>query len=220
MKKLITLPLLISMTGLLFANQSLAITQSQMQMRATATCDSYASMSRIASPGVVYEVCLNGAKESMQGRNSACESKIRQFNKQADTLHGMERAEYIEISQAYRMGCNVGKQTPKINSENKQAIAKPLSQKEIEERQEIQNYSMEIRNAFSQIRSGSPDLTGQKCSIKVWFSQSGNVLSIKVESGDNDACSYVLKRTQKIKLSAMNDSQYKVFRNTPIDFSF
>lgn len=46
MKKLITLPLLISMTGLLFANQSLAITQSQMQMRATATCDSYASMSR------------------------------------------------------------------------------------------------------------------------------------------------------------------------------
>lgn len=127
MKKLITLPLLISMTGLLFANQSLAITQSQMQMRATATCDSYASMSRIASPGVVYEVCLNGAKESMQG---------------------------------------------------------------------------------------------QKCSIKVWFSQSGNVLSIKVESGDNDACSYVLKRTQKIKLSAMNDSQYKVFRNTPIDFSF
>ena len=103
MKKLITLPLLISMTGLLFANQSLAITQSQMQMRATATCDSYASMSRIASPGVVYEVCLNGAKESMQGRNSACESKIRQFNKQADTLHGMERAEYIEISQAYRM---------------------------------------------------------------------------------------------------------------------
>lgn len=59
MKKLITLPLLISMTGLLFANQSLAITQSQMQMRATATCDSYASMSRIASPGVVYEVCLN-----------------------------------------------------------------------------------------------------------------------------------------------------------------
>ncbi|WP_306805054.1 cell envelope integrity TolA C-terminal domain-containing protein, partial [Escherichia coli] len=129
-------------------------------------------------------------------------------------------AEYIEISQAYRMGCNVGKQTPKINSENKQAIAKPLSQKEIEERQEIQNYSMEIRNAFSQIRSGAPDLTGQKCSIKVWFSQSGNVLSIKVESGDNDACSYVLKRTQKIKLSAMNDSQYKVFRNTPIDFSF
>ncbi len=155
MKKLITLPLLISMTGLLFANQSLAITQSQMQMRATATCDSYASMSRIASPGVVY----------------------------------------------------VGKQTPKINSENKQAIAKPLSQKEIEERQEIQNYSMEIRNAFSQIRSGAPDLTGQKCSIKVWFSQSGNVLSIKVESGDNDACSYVLKRTQKIKLSAMNDNQ-------------
>ena len=54
MKKLITLPLLISMTGLLFANQSLAITQSQMQMRATATCYSYASMSRIASPGVVY----------------------------------------------------------------------------------------------------------------------------------------------------------------------
>ncbi len=108
----------------------------------------------------------------------------------------------------------------RANSESKPAIAKPLSQKEIKERQEIQSYGMEIRNAFGQIRSGAPDLTGQKCSIKVWFSQSGNVLSTKVESGDNDACSYVLKRTQKIKLSAMNDSQYKVFRNTPIDFSF
>ena len=43
---------------------------------------------------------------------------------------------------------------------------------------------------------------------------------LNVPFGDNDACSYVLKRTQKIKLSAMNDSQYKVFRNTPIDFSF
>ncbi|QLS57494.1 hypothetical protein HV314_25640 (plasmid) [Citrobacter sp. RHBSTW-00887] len=43
MKNSTTLPLLISIAGLLFANQSLAITQSQMQMRVTATCDSYAN---------------------------------------------------------------------------------------------------------------------------------------------------------------------------------
>jgi len=54
-------------------------------------------------------MCLNGANESMQGRNSVCENKIKQFSEQADALSGMERAEYIEIAQAYRMGCNAGR---------------------------------------------------------------------------------------------------------------
>ncbi|MEQ6276989.1 hypothetical protein [Kluyvera huaxiensis] len=110
MKKLITLPLLISMAGLLFTNQSLAITQSQMQMRATATCDSYANFSRIASPDIIYGACITGAKDAMRHRNSVCEKKIKKFNEQAETLRGMERAEHIEVTQAYRAGCNAGKQ--------------------------------------------------------------------------------------------------------------
>ena len=50
MKKLITLPLLISMTGLLFANQSLAITQSQMQILPTLSGDSGAVLTLSALP--------------------------------------------------------------------------------------------------------------------------------------------------------------------------
>ena len=66
MKNSTTLPLLISIAGLLFANQSLAITQSQMQMRVTATCDSYANFSRIANPDVIYGACITGARDAIQ----------------------------------------------------------------------------------------------------------------------------------------------------------
>ena len=110
MKNSTTLPLLISIAGLLFANQSLAITQSQMQMRATATCDSYANFSRIANPDVIYGACITGARDAIQHGNSVCEKKIKKFNKQTENLRGMERAEHIEVTQAYRAGCNAGKQ--------------------------------------------------------------------------------------------------------------
>lgn len=220
MKMLITLPLILSASGLLFSNSSMAITPSQMQMRVSATCNSYASASQIADPNVVYEMCLNGAKESMQGRNSVCERKIRQFREQADTLDGMGRAEYIEIAQAYRMGCNAGKKPSQTNDESKSTEVKSLSPEEIKERQDIQSYGTEIRNALGRINEGASSLTGQKCSINIWFAQNGNVLSTKVESGDKDACSYVLSRIKYIKFSPMNNSQYKAFRNTPVDFSF
>lgn len=199
---------------------ALATAANPALLRINATCNAYANMSRIASPDVVYEMCLNGAKESMQGRDSVCESKIRQFSEQADTLDGMGRAEYIEIAQAYRMGCNAGKQPSKINDESKSARAKTLSPEEIKERQEIHSYGEEIRKVFGQMRADAPALKGQRCSVNIWFSQNGNVLSTKVESGDDDACSYILRRTKGMKLSPMNDSQYKAFRNTPIDFGF
>ncbi|MGM1187005.1 MULTISPECIES: hypothetical protein [Serratia] len=108
MRKLTTLPLIISACGVLFANPSMAITSSQMQMRVSATCSAYANASRIANPDVVYEMCLNGARDSIQKNSSICEKKKEKFNVQADKLHGMERAEYTEIAQAYRTGCNVG----------------------------------------------------------------------------------------------------------------
>lgn len=219
MKNSITLPLLISMAGLLFANQSMAITSPQMQMRVSATCGSYANLSRIANPDVVYEMCLNGAKDSMHGR-SVCERKIRQFSEQAQTLHGMGRAEYNEIAQAYRIGCNAGKIQPKTNGEGKPSGANTLPPAEIKKRQDIQSYGTEIRNAFSRIREGALGLAGQRCSVNIWFSQSGSVLSTKIESGDKSACTYVLNKTRNIKLSPMTDGQYKIFRNTPIDFIF
>lgn len=160
MKMFTTLPLIISVSGLLFSNPSMAITPSQMQMRVSATCNSYASASRIANPDVVYEMCLNGAKESMQGRNAVCERKIKQFNEQADTLNGMGRAEYIEISQAYRRGCNIGKQSS-IKNQNKSEKTLHSSSEEIKQREEIESYSAEIRNAFSRIQSGAFNLKGK-----------------------------------------------------------
>ncbi|HCE8954268.1 TPA: hypothetical protein ACJI8J_002001 [Kluyvera georgiana] len=109
MKNSITLPLLISISSLMFASQAMAITSSQMQMRISATCDSYANFARIADSDVIYGACITGAKDSMQRRNSTCEKKIKKFNEQAETLIGMKRAEYIEVAQAYRTGCNIGK---------------------------------------------------------------------------------------------------------------
>jgi hypothetical protein len=81
-----------------------------MQMRVTATCDSYANFSRIANPDVIYGACITGARDAIQHRNSVCEKKIKKFNKQTENLRGMERAEHIEVTQAYRAGCNTGKQ--------------------------------------------------------------------------------------------------------------
>lgn len=199
---------------------ALATAANPAMQRINTTCNAYANMSRIASPDVVYEMCLNGAKESMQGQNSVCESKIRQFREQADTLDGMGRAEYIEIAQAYRMGCNAGKQPSQTNDESKSTEVKSLSPEEIKERQDIQSYGTEIRNALGRINEDASSLKGQKCSIKIWFAQNGNVLSTKIESGDKGACSYVLSRIKYIKFSPMNNSQYKAFRNTPVDFSF
>lgn len=113
-----------------------------------------------------------------------------------------------------------GKNEVKTNGESKPAKVKSLSPEEMKERQDIQSYGTEIRNAFGRISEGTSGLTGQKCSVKIWFSQNGNVLSTKVESGDDDACSYILRRAKGMKLGPMNDSQYKAFRNTHFDFSF
>lgn len=102
MKKLTALTFLC----VLFSHQSVAGNASQMQMRVSATCDSYANVARIANPDAVYNVCLMGFKDS----SATCNKKQKQFSEQTDNLSGMDRAEYIEIAQAYRTGCNVGKQ--------------------------------------------------------------------------------------------------------------
>lgn len=112
MNRFVALPLLISVSGVLLMSQASAITPSQLHVRVNAICNSHASMSRIANPDVVFEMCLNGAGESMRGQNSTCKRKIKQFSEQSDSLHGMGRAEYIEIAQAYRAGCNAGMVSP------------------------------------------------------------------------------------------------------------
>lgn len=70
-------------------------------------CGSYADRARIASPDVVYNICLTGFRDS----SATCNKKQKQFSEQASNLNGMNRAEYMEIAQAYRIGCNAGKQT-------------------------------------------------------------------------------------------------------------
>ncbi|WP_444655421.1 hypothetical protein [Citrobacter portucalensis] len=92
---------------LLVAHQSVAGSTSQIQMRASAMCGSYADRARIASPDVVYNICLTGFRDS----SATCNKKQKQFSEQASNLNGMNRAEYMEIAQAYRIGCNAGKQT-------------------------------------------------------------------------------------------------------------
>lgn len=215
MKQLTALPLIISALGLLLSNPSVAITSSQMQIRISAICNLHANISRVANPDVVYEMCINGARDSIQKSNSICEKKKSKFSTQANALHGMERAEYIEIAQAYSAGCDAGMPVSKTNNNIKQNS----STDEIKQREEIQKYRNEISNAFESRLVRVPNSTGKSCSINVWISQKGEVLSTKIKSGDNSACSFALSKTKDIKLSPMSDNLYKLFRNTTIDFN-
>lgn len=97
----------LSVIFLFFTGQSLA--QSQPSARINAMCNSYANMARIANPDVVYKECLYGARDAKLKNGAICEHKNQQFNAQASSLHGMDRAEFIEVGQAYRVGCNAGR---------------------------------------------------------------------------------------------------------------
>lgn len=110
-----------------------------------------------------------------------------------------------------------GNNTPKKNKNRKQK--QNSSSDEIKQREEIQKYRNEISNAFESRLVRVPNSTGKSCSINVWISQKGEVLSTKIKSGDNSACSFALSKTKDIKLSPMSDNLYKLFRNTTIDFN-
>lgn len=115
MKQLTALPLIISALGLLLSNPSVAITSSQMQIRISAICNLHANISRVANPDVVYEMCINGARDSIQKSNSICEKRNR--NSVRRQTHYMEWSELNtlkllrHIAQAAMLECQYLKPT-------------------------------------------------------------------------------------------------------------
>lgn len=77
------------------------LTPQQYANKVNGVCSSRAMISRVANQQVIYEMCVKGAKDS----HAVCEKNIKSFNREADKLKGMDRAEYVEISEAYRTGC-------------------------------------------------------------------------------------------------------------------
>ncbi|WP_258090791.1 hypothetical protein [Serratia liquefaciens] len=79
-----------------------------LEMRINGTCNTMASGSGPASPDVLFDMCWRGARDAYKGKPATCRNKIKQFDLQAQKLSGIERAEYVQIGSAYRIGCNAG----------------------------------------------------------------------------------------------------------------
>ena len=79
------------------------LTASQKQARASATCAGYARRAQFAVPSVLQAMCMKGA----QGTPAKCVTDKARLNIEADKLKGAARAEYIEIGNAFRVGCNL-----------------------------------------------------------------------------------------------------------------
>lgn len=85
---------------------------------------------------------------------------------------------------------------------------------------EAQEFQSSPRNAFAQRIGNTERFREKKCSVNIWFSQNGDILSIKEESGDTELCSVILRAATGMKFKPMSNEIYKIFRNTPVDFSF
>lgn len=79
------------------------LTSRQKQARASAVCRDNAYRSQFADPSVLLEMCTKG----FQSPQKSCTKNTASFNLEAQKLTGVARAEYIEISNAFRMGCNM-----------------------------------------------------------------------------------------------------------------
>lgn len=90
----------------------------------------------------------------------------------------------------------------------------------IKSQEEVHNFQVSLRNAFMQRIGNQTRFSGKKCLVNIWFSQGGEILSIKDESGDAELCSEVLKVSKGIKLNPMSNEVYKLYRNVPVDFKF
>ena len=79
------------------------MTARQKQARATAVCEGYAQRTQFANPSVAYSMCLKGA----QSPPEKCTRDNTHFSSEATKLTGASRAEYTEIGNAFRIGCNL-----------------------------------------------------------------------------------------------------------------
>lgn len=110
----------------------------------------------------------------------------------------------------------------KAAREKKDALAIKKNQKDREKQSEVNREVLQsansLRDAVAQRMNNATDFSGKKCSIKVWLSQKGEVLSAKDESGDAGFCSAALQATKGVKINPMNDDVYNVLRNVTLDF--
>ena len=85
---------------------------------------------------------------------------------------------------------------------------------------DFQRFQSSLRNEFMRRIGDATRFSGKECSINVWMSQKGEVLSARKESGDEELCSVVLQASKGMRLSPMSNEVYGVFRNPSLNFKF
>lgn len=79
------------------------ISPRQKQIRLSAVCNDMAAHSQFANPAVVVQMCQQAARYTP----ARCKQDLAGFTRESRTLTGIMRAEYIEIQNAVRAGCNL-----------------------------------------------------------------------------------------------------------------
>lgn len=82
---------------------------------------------------------------------------------------------------------------------------------------EIQGIQSSIQSSLSRVLGDKSRFITKQCQLRLWFSQKGDVLSVKTESGDTELCSVVSNAAKKIKLTPMSDQAYRMYRNTLLE---
>lgn len=85
---------------------------------------------------------------------------------------------------------------------------------------DFQRFQSSLRNEFMRRIGDAKRFSGKECSINVWMSQKGEVLSARKESGDEELCSVVLQASKGMRLSPMSNEVYGVFHNPSLNFKF
>lgn len=75
----------------------------QKQIRLSAVCNDTAARSQFANPAAIVEACQQAARHTP----ARCKQDLASFTRKSRTLTGIVRAEYIEIQNAVRTGCNL-----------------------------------------------------------------------------------------------------------------
>ncbi|MFW7204155.1 hypothetical protein ACMGF7_24400 [Serratia sp. BNK-17] len=100
--------ILFAVLAMFLAPAAYAKNTAMLEMRINGTCNTMASGNGPASPDVLFDMCWRGARDAYKGKPATCHNKIKQFDLKAQKLSGIERAEYVQIGSAYRIGCNAG----------------------------------------------------------------------------------------------------------------
>ncbi|ECX5877038.1 hypothetical protein H0K60_004499 [Salmonella enterica] len=79
------------------------LTARQKQARASATCAGHAQRAQFADPTVLQAMCIKG----FLATPAKCSTDKGHFNSEANKLKGAARVEYIEIGNAFHVGCNL-----------------------------------------------------------------------------------------------------------------